>query len=678
MKKEMYATAKDIVLSYDEAKQLAEHYRRTPMLRDLSDAEWTAERPFGPSLLQQRPPVIAILGHKDHGKTTLLDRLRGANVAAKEEFGITQETYAFHVDLDPLDLEVGRLVKVPFVPGKHRTAAARGQAGAAASAGAGSSLVRVPFSFLDTPGHVSFSEMRQTVSSVCDAILLVVAADEGVLDQTFETLRLARNLQRPLIVVINKMDLPGSKEKAARIRRELQDLGAKLHPPTAPKVSPSGDVVVVETSALMDRTGFRSLKQALLGVANALPLEYDAHYAPAHGTVIESMVLPGRGNLVRVNLQQGTLHRGDYFVAEGVFEGRVKDIRAMRGGGGGNAEDDSSENGLSMTSVGAGYTVDVMGCISLPNPGASFVVSSCKEQAVLQALVGRNAIKYKDQERVVARGLPEDEEEQGVAARRRPNLEQEGAPDAATSAAAPKSAAAASRSTSKQPDAGAELTEADDAEIDEVEEEEEYDEVEQEVTDDTDAAPSHSASTAAAVDPAAVDADDRTIDADEVPVDLDPRGRVAPPLPPRASWELSPPPPPAQRAMPLANLRPQFKFYTVMPDASAVEAGSQSRNAASPIALPDSDSAEKRFGLTVLLKTQNMGALNMLRASIEDMNSVNAARGLRQWKCTRSRALAQSTIASGVICVLISSLPSFVCFRCVSFSLHPRKLLCCW
>lgn len=315
---------------------------------------------------------------------------------------------------------------------------------------------------------------------------------------------------------------------------------------------------------------------------------------------------------------------------------------------------------------------------------------------MLQALVGRNAIKYKDQERVVAMGLPEEEEkQQGGVAKRRPNLDQEGA------SAATSGVVSAPRAATKQQaeDAGAQLIEADaDEEVDEVEEvdeEEEYDEVEVEGAEDADVAAAASSSSAGSA--SAAFSDDRTIDADEVPVDLDPRGRVAPPLPPQASWELSPPPPPSQRAMPLSNLRPQFKFYTLLPDASAAEADSQSRNAASPVALPAADDAEKRFGLTVLIKTQNMGALNMvgrllefawdsapgtrlrricsclflllllfflqLRASIEDMNSVNTARGLRQF---HAREFAVGTCAScvfGPFCRLTFAL-RFCCVLC--------------
>jgi hypothetical protein len=128
-----------------------------------------------------------------------------------------------------------------------------------------------------------------------------------------------------------------------------------------------------------------------------------------------------------------------------------------------------------------------------------------------------------------------------------------------------------------------------------------------------------------------------SIDPNDVPVDLDPRARVAPPLPPRSEWELSPPPPPASRAMPIAQLRPQFKFYTLEADETQEEADASARNAAVQVdQIPSAGAtsgngagaAPRRFGLTVLLKAHTMGALRMLRASVEDLNAVNIARGL--------------------------------------------------
>lgn len=544
--------------------------------------------------------------------------MHSGNIAGKEEFGITQETYAFNVDVDPpADVSLGNLLTIPASASQRATGIApssEGEGGSESDSG-----VRVPFSFLDTPGHVSFSEMRHNVGAICDAILLVVAADEGVLDQTFESLRLARNLGRPLIVVINKMDLPGAAAKALRIRQELQDLGAKVHPPSAPVVSNTGDLVVVEMSALKDADavtaggtgrGFYELKQALLLVSQQLPLTYDAN-APPRGVVVESMVEAGRGPVVRVNLTQGTLARGDHFLAEGVFDGRVKDIRAMAGAakpilelgqalsrhsGDARVVRGSSSN-MSLESVGAGYTVDVTGCIALPNPGAEFVVCSSMEQAKLAALVGRNKIKYADQERVV----PEREAAEAAQA------------EAEAEAQRPQRQLGQGQGAPKR------QSRAQQVEV----EEDEFDEAEE--VDDEAAASLYEDDAGAAVDADAdaeeefdeeedVDEEDEgeTISADEVPVDLDPRGRVAPPLPPRAQWELSAPPPPTQRAMPLANLRPQFKFYTLDADASPQAEESATHNANVTVQQIQDEGGKRKFGLTVLIKTQNMGALQMV------------------------------------------------------------------
>jgi len=576
------------------------------LLLVVSDSLFTGSRPD--AYLLHRPAVIAIMGHKDHGKTTLLDKLRGANMAQKEEFGITQETYAFNVEVDPPPgVRLGKLVTLP---------APKENSSSSSGSSSSSSAVRVPFSFLDTPGHVSFGEMRSTVGSLCDAILLVVAADEGVLDQTFETLRLARNLGRPLIVAINKMDLPGARDKADRIRKELVDMGATLHPPDKPKTSNKGDIVVLELSALHDDTkhdgqGFQSLKQALLLLCQQLPLQYDA-FAPPVGAVVESMVHPGRGNLVRVLLQQGVLDRGDHFVAEGVFEGRVKDIRAMEGAprvpqdavtrplresedDGEHTRDREKADDLSLASVGAGWTVDVMGCVALPNPGAPFVVCSSKEQAHLSALVARNKMQYRDQLRE-GQFMP-------------PDMLAAAAKDSAEVAEAKERTARALRTAAEQSmqqeyqDALADAREQGidvDAALAEVEAEGQFDEeetVEEDIEED--------------------DGDDNIpVHADDVPVDLDPRSRVAPPLPPRSEWELSAPPPPTRRALPIAHLRPAFKFYTLeleQPVAGADE-DAQARNAGANVQQPQQDaSGTRKFGLNIILKTQNMGALRMVR-----------------------------------------------------------------
>jgi hypothetical protein len=356
-----------------------------------------------------------------------------------------------------------------------------------------------------------------------------------------------------------------------------------------------------------EKGGFHELKQALLLVSQQLPLSYDAN-APPRGVVVESMVEPGRGPVVRVNLTQGTLARGDYFLAEGVFDGRVKDIRAVGGAakpilelgqalsrhsGDAKVVRGSSSN-LSLESVGAGYTVDVTGCIALPNPGSEFVVCSSLEQAKLAALVARNKIKYADQERVVPereaeeaaqeealqRQLGETAPKRGSRAQALEQDEEEGEFDEVEEVDEEASAA------SLYEDAAA--VDADAAEEEQFDEEEEMDEEEEED-------------------------DGETISADEVPVDLDPRGRVAPPLPPRAQWELSAPPPPTQRAMPLANLRPQFKFYTLDADASPQAEESAAHNANVTVQQVQDEGGKRKFGLTVLIKTQNMGALQMVR-----------------------------------------------------------------
>ena len=592
MKKGGFSDVKDIIFSYSDAARLAEVFHRMPTPRNLQKEEetWATSRPFGAPNVVARPPVLAIMGHKDHGKTTLLDRLRGGNIAAKEEFGITQETYAFDVSIEdpkPAKPSPTSKDKKPLGPKKYA------------------------FSFLDTPGHVSFTDMRTNVANASDLILLVVAADEGVLDQTFETLRTARQLNRPLVVIINKMDLPNARANADRIKAELQELGAKLHTPDQPYVSLQGDLVVLEMSALRDETNLAQLRSVLLAVTKQLKPKADLNAVP-RGQVIESMLARGRGNVLRVVLTEGELRIGQHFTADGLFEGRIKELRTMRGSFGSASE--------SVQVSGPGRTIDVTGCVALPNPGTPFVVASSAKQAELMAKTKRNSIRYQDQQRVIEAEAMADQDQDGDmttrAFERHPDRDyedEEGEHD-----------------YDEDGDPDEDGMEDADEDFDEIEDVDEIDQVKAGRATDAGADYAMQADDGEYVDGedlAAVDDDDDSapIRAEDVPIDLDPRSRVAPPLPPRSSWELSPPPPPTQRSLPLANLRPKFKFYSLVPDQMTTEAEANARNAAAAIVAP---SSEKRAGLSILIKTQNMGALNMIRHAIEEMNQRNAERGI--------------------------------------------------
>ena len=219
-----------------------------------------------------RAPVVTIMGHVDHGKTSLLDALRTGNVAAGEAGGITQHIGAYRV-----------------THGKNSS-----------------------ITFLDTPGHEAFTAMRQRGATVTDIVVLVVAADDGVKPQTIEAISHAKAAKAPIIVAINKMDTPGADPE--RVKNEL--LSYELI-----SESMGGDVQTVEVSALK-KTNLDVLLEAITLQAEIMELKADPK-EPARGTVVEAKQIVGRGSVATVLVQSGTLKQGDIFVA-GQEWGRVK------------------------------------------------------------------------------------------------------------------------------------------------------------------------------------------------------------------------------------------------------------------------------------------------------------------------------------------------------------------
>ncbi|MDW8103467.1 MAG: translation initiation factor IF-2 [Armatimonadota bacterium] len=216
---------------------------------------------------QPRPPVVTILGHVDHGKTTLLDAIRRTNVAEGEYGGITQHIGAYQVEVE----HAGERAKITF---------------------------------LDTPGHEAFTAMRARGAQVTDIAVLVVAADDGVMPQTVEALNHAKAAGVPIIVAINKIDKPEANPD--RVKQQLAELG----------VVPEewgGDTIFVPVSA-KQRIGLGDLLEAILLVAEVQELKADPN-APAQGVVIESKLDKGRGPVATIIVQQGTFKQGDAVVA---------------------------------------------------------------------------------------------------------------------------------------------------------------------------------------------------------------------------------------------------------------------------------------------------------------------------------------------------------------------------
>ncbi|KAJ1449111.1 hypothetical protein M885DRAFT_449468 [Pelagophyceae sp. CCMP2097] len=228
--------------------------------------------------LMPRAPVVTIMGHVDHGKTSLLDALRSTRVAAGEQGGITQAIGAY---------------SVPTPNG--------------------------PVTFIDTPGHAAFAEMRERGANVTDIVILVVAADDGVKQQTVDSIACAKAARVPVVVVINKMDAPGA--DAARVETELTayDLvSEKL----------GGDTMFCRVSA-KERTGLTELLEALTLQAELLELKANPN-AEASGAVVESNIKQGLGVVATTLIQRGTLNVGDIFVA-GAAWGRVRSLLDEKG-----------------------------------------------------------------------------------------------------------------------------------------------------------------------------------------------------------------------------------------------------------------------------------------------------------------------------------------------------------
>ena len=258
---------------------------------------------------ESRPPVVTIMGHVDHGKTSLLDAIRQTNVAEGEAGGITQHIGAYTVS----------------VRGKQVT-------------------------FLDTPGHEAFTAMRARGAKVTDVVILVVAADDGVMPQTIEAIHHAKAAGVPLIVAMNKIDKPTANPD--RVKNALSEHGLISE-------AWGGDTIMVEVSA-KQKTGLDTLLEMILLQAEVLELKADPH-RQAKGTVIEAKIERGRGPVATVLVQGGTLRVGDAYVV-GMFSGRVRAL--------------INDRGEKTQQAGPSIPVEVIGLPGVPSAGDVFHVVS--------------------------------------------------------------------------------------------------------------------------------------------------------------------------------------------------------------------------------------------------------------------------------------------------------------
>ena len=296
-------------IDHDTAVLVVEELGHTAVRADADDAESELIAHVGEAQGEQvvRPPVVTIMGHVDHGKTSLLDYIRRTKVASGEAGGITQHIGAYHVETD-----------------------------------------KGVISFLDTPGHAAFTSMRARGAKLTDIVVLVVAADDGVMPQTAEAIQHAKAAKVPLIVAINKIDKSGA--DPSRVKNELLE-----HDVVAEDFG--GDTQVVELSAKTG-DGVDDLLDAISLQSEVLELRAVAE-GRASGTVIESSLDKGRGPVATVLVQQGLLARGDYLVC-GIQYGRVRAL--------------FDETGSQTQSAGPSIPVQVLGLSGVPEAGDDFVV----------------------------------------------------------------------------------------------------------------------------------------------------------------------------------------------------------------------------------------------------------------------------------------------------------------
>ena len=299
----------------DTAEYIVKEFGHKPILEDAPSVETNKSKEKFGGEVKSRPPVVTIMGHVDHGKTSLLDSLRDTNIVSGEHGGITQHIGAYQVKT-----ENGKLI-----------------------------------TFIDTPGHAAFTEMRARGSKITDIVVLVVAADDGIKPQTVEAIKHAKAAKVPIIVAINKCDLP--EKNISKIKNEMMQYELIAE-------DLSGDTLFVEVSAIK-KMNLDKLKESILLQSEILDL--NASYSDkARGVVIESKIDKGKGPVSTILISNGKLKKGDFFICGDTW-GK---IRAM-----------INYEGKMLNEALPSMPIEILGMNSSAYAGAEFLVTENEEEA---------------------------------------------------------------------------------------------------------------------------------------------------------------------------------------------------------------------------------------------------------------------------------------------------------
>ncbi len=308
----------------DTAEYIVKEFGHKPIIEDQPTLETNKVKEKLEGDVKIRPPIVTIMGHVDHGKTSLLDSLRDANVVSGEHGGITQHIGAYQVKTE-----------------KNKS-----------------------ITFIDTPGHAAFTEMRARGSKITDIVVLVVASDDGIKPQTVEAIKHAKAAKVPIIVAINKCDLP--EKNISKIKNEMMQYELIAE-------DLSGDTLFVEVSALK-KTNLGKLKESIMLQSEILDLKA-SFSGQAKGVVIESKIDKGKGPVSTILISNGKLLRGDYFICGDTW-GK---IRAMINYEGKNVEEATPS-----------MPVEILGMNSSAFAGAEFLVTKDEEEAKQMAEYKKN------------------------------------------------------------------------------------------------------------------------------------------------------------------------------------------------------------------------------------------------------------------------------------------------